>query len=68
VARVSLDDFGALQQAKSDPASLWIDADHIIIDEAQKTPEIFPAIKLTAQGYVWDTQSDMFQALKGLFL
>ncbi|MBI5205163.1 MAG: ATP-binding protein [Nitrospirae bacterium] len=44
---VSLDDFGALQQAKADPSSLWIDADYIIIDEAQKAPEIFPAIKLT---------------------
>lgn len=44
---ISLDDFGALQQAKADPSSLWLDADYIIIDEAQKAPEIFPAIKLT---------------------
>lgn len=43
---VSLDDFSALKQAKTDPASLWIDADKIIIDEAQKAGEIFAAIKL----------------------
>ncbi len=50
---LSLDDFSVLRQAKSDPASLWIDTDKIIIDEAQKAPELFPAIKLavdTEQG------------------
>jgi len=44
---VSLDDFSTLHQAKTDPASLWIDADHLIIDEAQKAPELFTAIKST---------------------
>ena len=44
---VSLDDFSALQQAKTDPASLWAGTDHIIIDEAQKAPELFPVIKST---------------------
>lgn len=43
---VSLDDFSIFKQAKIDPSSLWIDANHIIIDEAQKAPEIFNAIKL----------------------
>lgn len=43
---VSLDDFSVLQQAKSDPASLWTDTDRIIIDEAQKSPELITAIKL----------------------
>jgi len=44
---VSLDDFSTLQQARADPASLWIDSDHVIIDEAQKAPELFAAIKST---------------------
>jgi predicted AAA+ superfamily ATPase len=43
---VSLDDFSTLRQAKTDPASLWMDADKIIIDEAQKAAEVFAAIKL----------------------
>ena len=43
---VSLDDFSSLQQAKSSPGSLWVDTDKIIIDEAQKAPEIFSAVKL----------------------
>ncbi len=44
---ISLDDFSSLQQAKMSPASLWADSDHVIIDEAQKAPELFPAIKLS---------------------
>jgi predicted AAA+ superfamily ATPase len=43
---ISLDDFSTRQQAESDPASLWTEADQLIIDEAQKAPEIFGAIKL----------------------
>ncbi|MBI5408000.1 MAG: ATP-binding protein [Nitrospirae bacterium] len=43
---ISLDDFSILQQAKTDPASLWVDTDRIIIDEAQKSPELISAIKL----------------------
>lgn len=43
---LSLDDFSTLQQAKNDPASLWIGSDKVAIDEAQKSPELFPAIKL----------------------
>lgn len=43
---LSLDDFSTLQQAKSDPESLWVDSNRVIIDEAQKAPELFPAIKL----------------------
>ena len=43
---LSLDNFPVLQQAKIDPSSLWIGADHIILDEAQKAPEIFSAVKL----------------------
>ncbi|MEW6455359.1 MAG: ATP-binding protein [Acidobacteriota bacterium] len=43
---VSLDDFSTLHQAKIDPVSLWKGIEKIIIDEAQKAPEIFNAIKL----------------------
>jgi len=43
---INLDDFSTLKQAKADPASLWIHEEKIIIDEAQKVPEIFSAIKL----------------------
>ena len=46
VKYVSLDDFSTLDQAKTDPSSLWIDTDKVIIDEAQKVPEVFSAIKL----------------------
>ncbi|NWF98678.1 MAG: ATP-binding protein [Nitrospirae bacterium] len=44
---ISLDNFSMLQQAKTDPVSLWIDTDRLIIDEAQKAPELFAAIKMT---------------------
>jgi len=44
---LSMDDYVVLEQAKIDPASLWKDADKVIIDEAQKVPEIFSAVKLT---------------------
>jgi len=44
---MSLDDFSTLQQARTDPASLWIDTDRLIIDEAQKAPELFASIKIT---------------------
>jgi len=44
---VSLDDFSTYEQAKTDPSSLWIDTNQVIIDEAQKVPEIFNAVKLT---------------------
>ncbi len=42
---INLDDFPAYQQAKSDPSSLWMGHDRIILDEAQRAPEIFGAIK-----------------------
>src|SRR4030043_172088 len=44
---ISLDDYSILQQAKSDPSSLWIGADQIILDEAQRVPEILSAVKLS---------------------
>ncbi|WP_038058076.1 ATP-binding protein [Thermodesulfobacterium hydrogeniphilum] len=44
---LSMDDFSVLEQAKIDHISLWKDVDKVIIDEAQKVPEIFSAVKLT---------------------
>ena len=44
---ISLDDFSVLQRAKSDPSSLWMGTDQIILDEAQKAPEIFSSVKLS---------------------
>jgi predicted AAA+ superfamily ATPase len=43
---VNLDNYSILEQAQTDPASLWLDTDRIIIDEAQKSPQILSAIKL----------------------
>lgn len=44
---LTMDDYDVMERAKIDPLSLWRDKDHIIIDEAQKAPNIFNAIKLT---------------------
>lgn len=43
---LTFDDYSILEQARIDPDSLWVGHDRIIIDEAQKFPKIFPAIKL----------------------
>jgi len=43
---ITLDDYSLQRQAVTDPFSLWKGTDAIIIDEAQKVPEIFPAIKI----------------------
>jgi uncharacterized protein len=42
----TLDDYVVREQARLDPQSLWIGTERLIIDEAQKVPEIFDAIKL----------------------
>lgn len=42
----TLDDFAVREQIKLDPQSLWSGADKIIIDEAQKLPGMFDAVKL----------------------
>lgn len=42
----TLDDFTIREQVKLDPQSLWSGTERIIIDEAQKSPEMFDAIKL----------------------
>jgi predicted AAA+ superfamily ATPase len=42
---ISLDDFAQLEAAKSDPDGFVGSGEKLIIDEAQKCPEIFNAIK-----------------------
>ncbi len=43
---LTFDDYALLEQAKKDPQSLWTGKQKVIIDEAQKVPSIFSAIKL----------------------
>ena len=42
---VSLDDFDNLSQARSEPSSLWAGANHIILDEVQKSAALLNAVK-----------------------
>lgn len=42
----SLDDYDILRQIERDPAALWAGANQIILDEAQKAPELLSAVKL----------------------
>ncbi len=44
---LNLDDFDILAQAEHEPLSLWKDEKRIIIDEVQKAPKLFSAIKQT---------------------
>ncbi len=44
---LTLDDFSTLEQAKIDPFSLWMGKEKVIIDEAQRSPEILSAVKMT---------------------
>jgi len=43
---LTLDDYAILEQARLDPQSLWQAQDKVIIDEAQRLPGLFLAIKL----------------------
>src|SRR4030042_3611903 len=45
-AYLTMDDYDIMERARIDPQSLWRERDHIIIDEAQKVPGVFNAIKL----------------------
>lgn len=42
---LTFDDFDQLRQANENPEALWLDSDSVIIDEAQKAPNILSAIK-----------------------
>jgi hypothetical protein len=46
-AYLTMDDYGIMEKAKLDAQSLWKDKDYLIIDEAQKVPSLFDAVKLT---------------------
>lgn len=43
----TLDDFNVLEQARSNPESLWAGTNQVILDEVQKAPELLPAVKKT---------------------
>jgi hypothetical protein len=45
-AYLTMDDFALREKALLDPQSLWKDSERIVIDEAQKSPQIFDAIKM----------------------
>ncbi len=44
---INLDDFNVLEQAESEPLSLWKNTDNIILDEVQKVPKLLSAVKQT---------------------
>lgn len=48
---INMDDFDALAQARSDPASLWAGADRIVIDEVQKSVNLLNAVKITVDSH-----------------
>ena len=43
---LTMDDFALREKARLDPHSLWKDSERVVIDEAQKLPQIFDAIKM----------------------
>lgn len=43
----SMDDFDVLEQARSNPESLWAGTNQVILDEVQKAPELLLAVKKT---------------------
>jgi len=44
---LTMDDYDVRERARLDPQALWKNKDHVIIDEAQKLPGLFSAIKVT---------------------
>lgn len=43
----TLDDFDVLEQASSNPESLWVGTNQVILDEVQKVPKLLLAVKKT---------------------
>jgi uncharacterized protein len=43
----TLDDFNALEQAHSNPESLWAGTRQVVLDEVQRAPELLTAVKKT---------------------
>ena len=46
----TMDDFDVLEQARSNPESLWAGTNQVILDEVQKAPELLLAVKKTLNG------------------
>lgn len=46
-AYLTMDDYEIMERAQLDPQALWRDKDHLIIDEAQRLPGLFKAIKMS---------------------
>ena len=46
-AYLTMDDYDIMERAQLDPQSLWRGKDHLIIDEAQRLPGLFNAIKVS---------------------
>lgn len=44
---LTMDDYEIMERAQLDPQSLWRDKGHLIIDEAQRLPGLFKAIKMS---------------------
>ena len=44
---LTMDDFNVLEQARSNPESLWAGTKQVILDEVQKAPGLLPAVKKT---------------------
>jgi uncharacterized protein len=44
---LTLDDFNILEQARSNPESLWAGTRQVVLDEVQKAPELLTAVKKT---------------------
>ena len=46
--RIDLDDLSILEQAERDPASLWMGANDVIIEEVQRSPRLLYVVKQAA--------------------
>lgn len=66
LAYLTMDDFAVREQARIDPQSLWKGTHRLIIDEAQKEPRLFEAIKLAVdstnrrQKFILSGSANMF--------
>ncbi|MFZ1752619.1 MAG: ATP-binding protein [Caldilineaceae bacterium] len=47
----TLDDLDILDQARREPASLWAGANHIVLDEVQRAPEVLLAVKQAVDAF-----------------
>lgn len=47
----TLDDLDVLEQARTNPTSLWAGAENIVLDEVQRAPEVLLAVKQAVDAY-----------------